>query len=498
MNFLGLPIYNAYPTPDQSLNTTDDVAFNSVSTNAVTDLALPAQGSHAANKAYVDSVVSTTDQSLNTTDDVQFNSVSTNSVTGLNTPVALTDATSKGYVDGNDSALLLNLDNHKGDLGIHFTEGSISHTNIQDIGANSHAQLDSKILTLENQTQHQTSSVSDTTFSERVILPPYDAGLAAAQDATTKTYVDDKVAINQVQITSNLDDISILGDKTINQSAAGTETSFSLGLTCEHLSVNTSLRTNLIPAAAGLRLGTDGNYFQDVYTDNLFCPAIFDLNGGNVFPDLLALETKTQNQLSTASHTTFSQKVILSTDAVLVPLQATTKTYVDSEIGWEQPIMTGPSDPSPYIITTNSVNPSWTTFYKGFDGSVASQNWWHSISGDFGGTDNTFNRTTGDIGKPGIANRGAWLVMDMGTPRIISQYRYYPRIGPHTGLAKSWHIIYSINGTSYASADKVDQTLANGTPVNYSFFPVKARYWGIQIYRADTTFCITQELTFAR
>jgi hypothetical protein len=165
-------------------------------------------------------------------------------------------------------------------------------------------------------------------------------------------------------------------------------------------------------------------------------------------------------------------------------------------ISWTQPIMTSTISPVPYVITTNSNAYAPTlSFYKCFDGDLITDgNWWHTVAGDYAA--GTFNYT-GTGGKTGIANLGNWIVMQMDVARSISKYSYTSRFFGG-GAAKSWHIIYSNDGTNYASADnKVDQTINQNTTVSYTFTPIIAKYWGIQIYRSSDTICITQELTFS-
>lgn len=162
---------------------------------------------------------------------------------------------------------------------------------------------------------------------------------------------------------------------------------------------------------------------------------------------------------------------------------------------WTRPVMTSNSTPSPYTISTNSVNPVGTE-YKGFDGFLKSNNWWHTASGIFDGSGNYLLSN----GKPGIANHGAWLVMDMLTPRSISKYTYHTRVDATNGIAKSWHIIYSNDGENYTSAHNQDNvTLGVNTSNVYTFTPTVAKYWGIQVYKVNGTngISITQELTFA-
>jgi hypothetical protein len=152
------------------------------------------------------------------------------------------------------------------------------------------------------------------------------------------------------------------------------------------------------------------------------------------------------------------------------------------------------TSPTPYIITTNYDVYGGTMAYKGFDNNLLSGNWWHTGSGMF----NASGDYIGVAGKTGIANNGAWLVMQMDFARSISKYTYYTRIDAADGIAKSWHIIYSNDGINYVSADnKVNLTLGVNTANTYTFTPIIAKYWGIQIYKTTGTLCITQELTFS-
>ena len=66
----------------------------------------------------------------------------TNWVNVPNTSVGIQDHTQLQNIGTNTHA---QIDSHIADTTIHFTEGSISHLNIQDIGTNTHAQIDSHI-----------------------------------------------------------------------------------------------------------------------------------------------------------------------------------------------------------------------------------------------------------------------------------------------------------------------------------------------------------------
>jgi len=55
---------------------------------------------------------------------------------------------------------------HTGDTTIHFTEGSISHTNIQDIGTNTHAQIDTHIASTSNPHSVTTTQIGAATLGQ--------------------------------------------------------------------------------------------------------------------------------------------------------------------------------------------------------------------------------------------------------------------------------------------------------------------------------------------
>jgi hypothetical protein len=157
--------------------------------------------------------------------------------------------------------------------------------------------------------------------------------------------------------------------------------------------------------------------------------------------------------------------------------------------------MTSATTPAPYIASSNSTNVT-SSVWGGFDGIISSGgNWWHTITGDFSGALNTYNGT--GVQKAGITNPGAWLALQFDKARPISKYRYWPRSNVIDGTAKSWNIMYSLDGINYVVVDtKVDQTLTFNVPVTYTFTSVTAKYWGINIYKSNETYCITSELTF--
>ena len=65
-------------------------------------------------------------------------------------------------------------DSHTGDTSIHFTEGSISHTNIQDIGSNTHAQIDTHITETTGNIGVLTSDLSDLSGDFATHLSSFD------------------------------------------------------------------------------------------------------------------------------------------------------------------------------------------------------------------------------------------------------------------------------------------------------------------------------------
>jgi hypothetical protein len=156
--------------------------------------------------------------------------------------------------------------------------------------------------------------------------------------------------------------------------------------------------------------------------------------------------------------------------------------------------MTSMTSPSPYIVTTSSELPVGTA-WKAFDRLLTSNNWWHTATGLY----NSAGDYVGLAGKPGIANNGEWLVLQMDIARRISRYTYHTRHDGIDGMARSWHIIYSNDGINYLSADnKVNVGLLINTTYTYTFPPIVAKYWGIQVYKVNGTgtISITQDLTF--
>ncbi len=58
--------------------------------------------------------------------------------------------------------------------------------------------------------------------------------------------------------------------------------------------------------------------------------------------------------------------------------------------------------------------------------------------------------------------------------------------------------MYSLNGTDYVSVDnKVDYTFATSASITVAFSPITAKYWGIQIYKANYSQVVFHELVFA-
>jgi len=105
------------------------------------------------------------------------------------------------------------IDGHMSDPTIHFTEGSISHLNIQDIGTNSHAQIDSHIADLDPHREIDDVTASLTTLysgtkiqteldniaadiGSRLLPPVQDITALKAIDTTVAVDFPDKTLIN--------------------------------------------------------------------------------------------------------------------------------------------------------------------------------------------------------------------------------------------------------------------------------------------------------------
>jgi hypothetical protein len=168
---------------------------------------------------------------------------------------------------------------------------------------------------------------------------------------------------------------------------------------------------------------------------------------------------------------------------------------INSTAGWVQPSMTSTTTPAPFIVTNNSTEAPWVP-WKGFDGVLtATGNWWHTVTGAFSASGAYIGPATG---KAGVPNQGTWLVLEMDRSIPIRRYQLYPRFDNTSGSAKSWHIIYSVDGVTYSVADtKVTQTMTPGTPVDVTFAsPISAKYWGVQVYESQDSYMIIQELRF--
>ena len=57
--------------------------------------------------------------------------------------------------------------------------------------------------------------------------------------------------------------------------------------------------------------------------------------------------------------------------------------------------------------------------------------------------------------------------------------------------------MYSLNGTNYVSVDnKTNYIFPTSESITVTFSPIVAKYWGIQIYKANYSQMIFQELKF--
>jgi hypothetical protein len=101
----------------------------SLGNRKITNLAAPTANGDAARKDDVDTVQSNL----------------TGHILDTNNPHEVTAEQIGADVAGSAEAVQTSLGQHTGDATIHFTEGSISHANIQNIGSNSHVQIDSHI-----------------------------------------------------------------------------------------------------------------------------------------------------------------------------------------------------------------------------------------------------------------------------------------------------------------------------------------------------------------
>ena len=154
--------------------------------------------------------------------------------------------------------------------------------------------------------------------------------------------------------------------------------------------------------------------------------------------------------------------------------------------------MTSASAPAGYAVTASSIHPVFPQSWKLFDGDLTTfGNWWH--------TGDVFNES-GDFlgltpGKTGITNNGAWAVLTLDVARSISSCTLYSN--PGESPPRSWHVMYSTDGTNYTSAFNSAGNVAGYASITNTFVPVVAKYWGIQVYKANTTGTIIQELRFS-
>ena len=131
-----------------------------------------------------------------------------------------------------------------------------------------------------------------------------------------------------------------------------------------------------------------------------------------------------------------------------------------------------------------------------WDGILTGINYFICTTGTFVVVDGLYSGAS--TGKTGIASQGVWNVLEMPVAQKIRQYTLYSRFGNAVGNPRSWHIMYSLNGTDYVSVDnKADYIFATSASITVAFTPITAKYWGIQVYKANYTQMLFQELIFS-
>jgi len=302
------------------------------------------------------------------------------------------------------------------------------------------------------------------------------------------------------QTLNTTDDVTFNSVTTSNINANGVET---MKLNANQIWVNAPIifRAAIAPDIAGGRdIGVAPGPFRTVYAHKLTgldtpTSATDATNRDYVDDQKGVTSVYTTSTLPTAVGKT-GQIVYVSNEGNMAFSNNTTWIrMINSAAGWAQPSMTSMTTPAPFVVTTNSTEGQWVP-WKGFDGVLTGTgNWWHTVTGAFSAAGAYIGAATG---KAGVPNQGTWLVLEMDRSIPIRRYQLYPRFDNTSGNAKSWHIIYSVDGVTYSVADtKVTQKMTPGTPVDVTFAsPISAKYWGVQVYESQNNYMIIQELRF--
>jgi hypothetical protein len=110
------------------------------------------------------------------------------------------------------------LNAHTGDATIHFTEGNISHSNIQDIGINTHAQIDSHIADVANphsvtKTQVGLSNVDNTSDLNKPVSTAQQTALDGKVDKVAgKGLSDENYTLAEKDKLAGLESSKFLGE----------------------------------------------------------------------------------------------------------------------------------------------------------------------------------------------------------------------------------------------------------------------------------------------
>ena len=150
-----------------------------------------------------------------------------------------------------------------------------------------------------------------------------------------------------------------------------------------------------------------------------------------------------------------------TTEVRAVPPMTDATTTVDGD-NW---VTTSSSD-------INTVNTGWMTFDRDPD-----TRW---ISAE------TFSNGLyiGGAGKPGIANPGEWVVMELPRSVLVTAYQTLNGFPDFRTAPTKWHLIYSDDGVNFQSADhRTSAIFEDGVTQRYDLSsPIYTKYIGIQVY----------------